>query len=140
MTTVINLNPQEYSNDGSPVAKRMRQSDGEAETGEDGGGGEEEDGYVAEGAEDAEGYYNHVDMYGRIVEEGEATPAQGKNIFCPTYDSLPFYGAQFVEISYLVIVLSLHFFSSVICLCIEKEFSNDHGILLVLIKTFKAAV
>ena len=61
----------------------MRQSDGEAETGEDdgegGGGGEEEDGYAAEGAEDADGYYNHVDMYGRIVEEGEATPAQGKN-------------------------------------------------------------
>ena len=73
------LNPQEYSNDGSPLAKRMRQSDGEAEAGGDGGGGgEEEDGYVAEGAEDADGYYNHVDMYGRIVEEGEATPAQGK--------------------------------------------------------------
>ena len=76
------MNPQEYSNDGSPLAKRMRQSDGEAEAGgeDGGGGGEEEDGYVAEGAEDADGYYNHVDMYGRIVEEGEATPAQGKNM------------------------------------------------------------
>ena len=72
---------QEYSNDGSPAAKRMRQSDGETEPGDDGGGGGEEDeeGYVEAGGEDEDGYYNHVDMYGRVVEEGEATPAQGKN-------------------------------------------------------------
>ena len=73
--------PQEYSSDGSPVAKRMRQSDGETEPGDDGGGGgggEEEEGYAEGGEEDGDGYYNHVDMYGRVVEEGEATPAQGK--------------------------------------------------------------
>ena len=75
--------PQEYSNDGSPAAKRMRQSDGETEPGDDGGGGgggEDEEGYDEAGGEDGgDGYYNHVDMYGRVVEEGEATPAQGMN-------------------------------------------------------------
>ena len=47
-----------------------------------GGGEEDEEGYVEAGGEDdgaEDGYYNHVDMYGRVVEEGEATPAQGRN-------------------------------------------------------------
>ena len=42
--------PQEYSNEDSPVAKRMRQSDGETEHGDEGDGGgvggDEEDGWV----------------------------------------------------------------------------------------------
>ena len=46
-----------------------------------GGGGGDEDGYAEAGEEEDDGYYNHVDMYGRIVEEGEATPAQGRKIF-----------------------------------------------------------
>merc|ERR1712066_398764 len=65
----------------------MRQSDGETEHGDEGDGGgvggDEEDGYV-EGEDAGEdggdgAYYSHVDMYGRVVTEGEGSPAQGED-------------------------------------------------------------